>query len=145
MLQNELSETEVRLTALNKMIADVEQSASLSEDKSRKADKFFRRLLSDQLVFRRADGEVIGKSGTDGFLERLRKPSPFSSRVAENIKVKILGERALVTLTVVATRNDDQSVHRYRNIRLFSRSGEDWILEFWFNDEIKLNDEIKNP
>ncbi len=30
----------------------------------------------------------------------------------------------------------DGSVGRYRNIRLFSRAGHDWILELWYNYEI---------
>jgi hypothetical protein len=48
----------------------------------------------------------------------------------------VQGDRALVKLIVVGKRNDDGSVHLYRNIRLFSRSGDKWVLEFWYNYEI---------
>lgn len=41
--------------------------------------EFFEALLSDQLIFRRASGKVIGKDGREGFLEGLKKASPFSS------------------------------------------------------------------
>ncbi len=36
----------------------------------------------------------------------------------------------------VGTRKDDGSVHRYRNVRLFSRAGNEWIMELWYNYEI---------
>jgi len=50
--------------------------------------------------------------------------------------VSLLDDRALVTLILVGTRADDGSVHRYRNIRLFSRAADKWILEFWYNYEV---------
>jgi len=62
--------------------------------------------------------------------------NPFKSHMAEDITVHPVGNRVLVTLVVVGTRNDDGSVHRYRNIRLFSRQDSRWILECWYNYEI---------
>lgn len=97
---------------------------------------FFTTYLSDQLIFRRASGKVVGKLGEDGFLEGLSKLSPFASRASTEIAVQFLDDRALVTLIVVGTRADDGSVHRYRNIRLFSRTGENWVMELWYNYEI---------
>ena len=121
---------ETDLIALNEKIAEMEQARGLE------AIAFFESLLSDQLIFRRASGKVVGKAGPDGFLEGLNKAGPFSLRRAENIWVTQLDDRALVTLIVVGTRADDGSAHRYRNIRLFSRSGENWVMEFWYNYEI---------
>jgi hypothetical protein len=118
------------LTALNAKIAEMEQAGGLE------AIAFFEALLSDQLVFRRASGKVVGKSGPEGFLEGLKKASPFSSRRPENISVTHLDDRALVTLIVVGTRADDGSAHRYRNIRLFSCSGDNWVLDLWYNYEV---------
>lgn len=113
------------LVGLNTQIAQMEQQGESSRE-------FFQKYLSDQLIFRRASGKVVDKSA---FLEGLRN-NPFASRVTEDISVDLLNDRALVTLIVIGTRKDDNSVHRYRNIRLFSRKGDDWILELWYNYDI---------
>jgi hypothetical protein len=126
---NDAELTQQYLIDLNKRIGEMEQ------EQSAEAHKFFNAHLSDQLIFRRASGKVVGKYGPEGFLDSLKKPSSFASRVSEGISVALLNNRALVTLIVVGTRADG-SVGRYRNIRLFSRSGEDWILELWYNYEV---------
>lgn len=113
------------LVGLNTQIAQMEQQGESSRE-------FFQKYLSDQLIFRRASGKVVDKSA---FLEGLRN-NPFASRVTEDISVDLLNDRALVTLIVIGTRKDDNSVHRYRNVRLFSRKGDDWILELWYNYDI---------
>lgn len=121
-------ELNTSLIELNKQIAQEEQRGEGGYD-------FFQSHLSDQLIFRRANSNVVGKFGPEGFMEGLRN-NPFAARVPEGINVNLLGDRALVTLVIVGTRKDDGSVHRYRNIRLFSRQGDQWILELWYNYEI---------
>jgi hypothetical protein len=116
------------LVTLNRRIGEMEQQGAA-------AAAFFADLLSDDLVFRRASGKVVGKSGPEGFIAGLEN-NPFKSRVVEDIAVHPIDSRALVTLVVVGTRTDDGSVHRYRNIRLFSRQDSRWILECWYNYEI---------
>jgi len=39
-------------------------------------------------------------------------------------------------LVVVCRRRDDQAIHRYQNVRLFSDVGDRWLLELWYNYEI---------
>jgi len=117
------------LVRLNDRIAKMEQQADAD------AYGFFSTHLAHNLVFRRASGKVVGKFGDDGFLAGL-KTNPFKSRVPEETAVSFVGERALVTLIIVGTRKDDGSVHRYRNIRVFSRRENLWILECWYNYEI---------
>src|SRR5262245_41932097 len=117
------------LVALNRRFAEMEQQGGPE------ALQFFGAHLSHNLVFRRANGKVVGKFGKDGFLEGLAN-NPFKSRVVEDMSVTQQGDQALVTLIIVGARKDDGSVHRYRNIRLFSRSCDEWVLEFWFNYEI---------
>ena len=117
------------LVTLNRRFAEMEQQGG------REAIEFFGVHLSHELVFRRANGKVVGKFGKEGFLEGLSS-NPFRSRVVEDVSVTQQGERALVTLTIVGTRKDDGSVHWYRNIRLFSWSGGNWIAESWFNYEL---------
>ena len=120
---------ETQLTELNVKSVSMEQAGGSD------AREFFEPLLSDQLIFRRASGKIVGKSGDDGFLDGL-KANPFKSRVPEDIVVRALDSRALVTFIIVATRKDDDTVHRYRNLRLFSRVDNRWILELWYNYEI---------
>lgn len=117
------------LTALNRKIAEMEQEGGEA------GRRFFDALLSDELVFRRVSGKTVGKAGSDGFMAGLSK-NPFVSRRSEDLSVVQVGDRALVTLVVVAAHADDASIHRYRNIRLFSRRANAWMLEFWYNYEI---------
>jgi hypothetical protein len=117
------------LVRLNERIGEMEQQGGPA------AREFFTRHLAHDLVFRRASGKVVGKFGPEGFIEGLEN-NPFKSRVIDDISVSLLGHRALVTLIVVGTRKDDGSVHRYRNVRLFSHRGGLWVLEVWYNYEI---------
>lgn len=118
-----------------KSLVELNQQIAQEEQKGETARQFFEKHLSEQLIFRRANGKVVGKAGPEGFLEGL-KNNPFKSRAAEDIAVTLLDDRALVTLIIVGIRADDDSVHRYRNMRLFTRSANDWLLEFWYNYEI---------
>ncbi|GEP61009.1 DUF4440 domain-containing protein [Reyranella soli] len=119
------------LVDLNKQFAVEEQQGDEEKWKD-VARKFFEDHLSEHLLFRRANGQVVGKSE---FLNGLMN-NPFDRRVAEGISVSLQGNRALVTLVIEATRKDDKSTHRYRNIRMFSRASDQWIVEFWYNYEI---------
>jgi hypothetical protein len=116
-------------------LADLNRRIGEMEQRGAEARAFFEDLLSEHLVFRRASGKVVSKSGPDGFIEGL-KDNPFQSRVSEEISVRPLDDRALVTLVVVGVRRDDRSTHRYRNIRLFARPAGRWVLECWYNYEI---------
>lgn len=111
---------------LNEAIAVKEQQ------RDGKAKEWFATLLSDQLVFRRANGVVVDKHE---FLKSLEQMNPFTSRQTGNITVTMLGEKALVTLIVRTTKADGVE-NRYRNIRLFSKQGSDWRLELWYNYEL---------
>lgn len=137
MANNDIELTKQQLIDLNEQIVETEQTISAMEEKEKKAAlKFFDELLSDQLIFRRASGAVVGKFEPEGgFMGSLEKASPFKDRVSEDIKVTLIEDRALVTLFVVGTKSDG-TVGRYRNIRMFSRFGDDWVLEFWYNYEV---------
>ena len=117
------------LVALNYRFAEMEQQGGPE------AVEFFGVHLSRDLVFRRASGKVVGKFGTEGFLEGLSE-NPFESRTVGDLSLNVEGDRTLVTLIITGTRNDDKSIHRYLNIRSFSRRGEHWVLDFWYNYEI---------
>lgn len=125
MTQVEIDLTTAALVELNQQLSDEEQRG---EDGS----PYLKSHLSDSLVFRRANGNVVGKPE---FLKGLGG-NPFKTRTTEEIAVHIVAERALVTLIVVGTRKDDGSVHRYRNARFFTREGGEWLLDSWYNFEV---------
>jgi len=89
-------------------------------------------VLSPLLLFRRADGSVVGKRE---FMDALRSPSPFAARKSQDVVVTVVDDRALVTLYVTA-RKSDGSIGRYRNVRVFFRDRDRWHLEIWFNDDV---------
>lgn len=76
---NDIELTKQNLGDLNKRIGEMEHK------RGDEAYLFFNALLSDQLIFRRASGEVVGKFEPEGFLDSLKKPSPFTSRVSDHI------------------------------------------------------------
>jgi hypothetical protein len=133
MNQEEIEKAKSELTELNTKIAEMEQLRDES------ATNFFKSLISDQLIFRRADGSVVGKGGSNpdqkGFIDSLSGKNPFVSREVQDIEVYLFESRALVTL-IVRTTKADGTQNRYGNIRLFSNSGAGWILEFWYNYDI---------
>jgi hypothetical protein len=115
-----------KLIALNEEIGNMEQQGSAATD-------YFTNLLADELIFRRANGKVDNK---DKFIEKLQEPSPFISRHAEDIVVELIDDRHALVRLIVTTTKADGSKQSFRNIRSFSRSGEDFILEFWYNYEL---------
>lgn len=115
-----------KLEELNRKIAKAEQT------RDKDAKEFFKELLSDELIFRRADTTVVGK---DAFINDLNEPNPFTSRTAEEITVTRCGDRALVTL-ILHTEKSDGTQGRYRNIRVFFFAGDKWRLEVWYNYDL---------
>ncbi len=116
---------ETDLIALNQQIAVLEQL------RGHPAQSFFMKLLSDQLLLRRANGKVIGKAD---FLQSLRAPSPFTQYSVEQLELAQLADvekRVMVTLLM---RTEDQygAARCFRHIRYFTRTATRWRLEFWY-------------
>jgi hypothetical protein len=126
MTAEETTEADRALVELNVKIAEWEQRRD--KDAVKRLDE----SLSSELVFRRADRTVVSKKA---FMDALGKPGPFTKRESRDVSLTISGERALVTLIVVATKIDG-SLGRYRNIRVFFRREGAWQLEVWFNDDL---------
>ncbi len=114
------------LESLNRNVAEWEQRRDAEAKQELDA------CLSADLVFRRADGTVVGKPA---FMRGLEGESPFSRRESRDVTVMVMGARALVTLTVLATSKGDGTTSRYRNVRVFFRREGRWLLEVWFNDD----------
>lgn len=96
------------------------------------AADYFKPRLSDQLMFRRANGVVVDKQQ---FLAGFKDASPFIERVAEDISVHVMGERAMITL-IIRTVKADGTRGCYRNIRLLTRTAERWVIQFWYNYDL---------
>jgi Domain of unknown function (DUF4440) len=114
------------LRAMNLKIAEWEQRRDA--DAVEQLDS----TIAESLVFRRADGNVVGKAE---FMQALQGPSPFLERSSRDVSVQVRGDRAFVVLTVVATK-PDASTGFYRNVRVFFRHDPTWLLEAWFNDDV---------
>jgi hypothetical protein len=117
---------ESQLRELNIQIAQWEQQRD--KDAIGQLD----RCLSDGLIFRRADRTIVDKAA---FLSALNGPSPFVSRESRNVTITISRDRAMAIVTVITVKQGGAQ-NAYRNVRLFSRQGEAWGLEFWFNDDV---------
>lgn len=114
------------LQELNRELVTAEQDRN---------QEFFSARLSGTLLFRRANGTVVGKAE---FLQDLQKPNAFTERVAGSIEVTedpAVPHRALVTL-IVRTRKADGLTQYFRNIRFFTRTPAGWELDAWYNYEI---------
>ena len=116
---------EADIVALNQQIAVLEQQ------RGRTAQQFFTKLLSDQLLLRRANGKVIRRAD---FLQSLRAPSPFTQYSVEQLEMAQLPEvekRVMVTLLM---RTEDQygAARCFRHIRYFTRTATRWRMEFWY-------------
>ncbi|MBA5871656.1 MAG: DUF4440 domain-containing protein [Nitrospira sp. CR2.1] len=109
-----------------------ERFVVLEQQRDAEAKAWFNTILSDHLIFRRADGSMVDKQA---FLKSLDNPNRFLTRHMEDAHIIALGDRALVFL-VVRTTEGDGAVNRYRNIRLFSKQPNTWMLQRWYNYEL---------
>lgn len=116
---------EDELKKLNEEFNEKEQQG----DEAAKA--WFDGVLSDKLLFRRASKMVVNKkSFRDGLVQDKR----FTSRTMEDFKVTPCPDRrVLVTMIVHTIAAADKKEEKFRNIRLFSKQGNKWQLEFWYN------------
>jgi glyoxylase I family protein len=93
-------------------------------------------VLHNELVFRRADGNVTDKSGyLAGVLARdydVLEPHSLGSEVSV--------DSAVLTLSVLAAGNGPKGRFSgvYFNTRLFIREGQRWLLRAWLNTPVGL-------
>lgn len=108
-----------------------QQMAALEQQRGRPAQSLFTKLLSDQLLLRRANGKVIGKAD---FLQSLCAPSPFTQHSVEQLEIAQLAEVEKRTMVTLLMRTEDRygAVRCFRHIRYFTRSAIGWRMEFWY-------------
>lgn len=117
---------EATLKSLNERFVVMEQQ------RDAEAKAWFNTILSDHLIFRRADGSMVDKQA---FLKSLDDPNRFVTRHMEDAHIIALDDRSLVFL-IVRTTKADGTVNRYRNIRLFSKASSGWMLDRWWNYDV---------
>src|SRR5262245_32981332 len=95
---------------------------------------FLATVISDSLLFRRADKTVVDKKS---FLQGVPAAATrLTDREAFDIEITVLGPAALVTLMVIAKAEvDGQRRPRiFKNIRFFAQHDGVWQLEHWYNE-----------
>jgi hypothetical protein len=113
------------LRRLNHEVGDNEKAANRS---------FFVLYLADDLVFRRANGDIVEK---EAFLDGLM-PDQFDMLETSVDALDVKGNSAVVDVTVKAQRRG-QKAGEFRNIRVFQRAGQQahWQLRAWINTKIR--------
>jgi hypothetical protein len=120
------------MTSREELISTNLSLAAWEQQRDEQAIERLDTVISQNLLFRRADGTVVGKLE---FMAGLDRPSPFAERSSEIDAVEIREDRALVVSTVVG-RTANGVLKRYRNLRWFVLTNGAWQLVFWFNDEL---------
>ncbi|MGC5224194.1 nuclear transport factor 2 family protein [Micromonospora sp. DT81.3] len=118
------------LRSLNKSVADWEQ------ERDENAIQLLDNALSPDLLFRRANGEIVDKAG---FIAALHGPSPFVSRASAVTALDVVGNRAVAVVTVTTT-DAEGATATFRNVRVLTESPDGWRIGFWFNDRWDADD-----
>lgn len=109
-----------------------ELNARIGEAERQHDVEFLRRVLDDGLVFRRADGSIVG---IQDYLDAVPKRG-YDRLESEVVDVHEKGESAVVTVIVDAagqTQDGTAFGGRFRNVRVFVRDGGDWRCRIWVN------------
>lgn len=98
--------------------------------------EFLRDVLHDELIFRRADGTLVGKNE---YLADVPNRT-YGALDVEIGDVDETSDNAVVTLTVTArgTRGGKPFAGTFRNVRMFVRDGERWRCKLWMNTRVGL-------
>jgi len=144
---HEPADLTVFFTTLAQQFAEAEQypaeprdySATRSRQHPREketGEAFYRRLLADDLKFRRAGGPPpVDK---DAFLAGLTNPKNITTAigVSEIEVIPFSADLVLVSLVVTLTGQRGGNAidkGRYRNVRVFARNPGEWQCLLWFN------------
>ncbi len=111
------------LRELNKQLVEAERQGN---------KKFFEQYLADDLIFRRAKGEVVTKQQ---FLYDL-KPDVFEKLVSNIVDLKIYQDCAVVKVNVIAKRREEAE-GEYLNVRRFIKRDGQWQLVAWLNTKVQ--------
>jgi Domain of unknown function (DUF4440) len=114
----------------------IELNIRIGEAEKKPDEAFLKRILADDLIFRRASGKVVNKKE---YLEDLLNPdNTYEYLISEDVKPTVYEGLAVVSLRVrtKGKRGITNFEGTYRNIRLFLKNKE-WQCVMWFNIEIQ--------
>ena len=111
------------LIKLNRQISEAEKQGNKS---------FFEDTLAENLIFRRASGQIVTKQK---FLDDLATDA-FDILIADIADVKIYQNTAVVVVYITAKRKVDEQEGMYLNIRVFTKDPNQWKLSAWFNNKV---------
>ena len=117
----------------------IELTKRLGDAEKGRDEKFMRDVLSDALVFRRANGTIVNKTL---YLEGLTNPANTYDRLnTEDVEVRTYQDIAVVTLCVDAAgmRGGKPFAGKFRNVRIFMKDNtapHGWRCHMWFNFKI---------
>jgi hypothetical protein len=95
---------------------------------------FFEDLLAPAFAFRRASGALDTR---EMFLLSVPDAKGERSCDPDSIEVRVLGTRRAIVTCVVMVKNEDASVERFHNVRLFVKGSDDrWKLLAWANERV---------
>lgn len=116
-----------RLIGLNVLIGEAE----LNRD-----EDFLSGVLSDELIFRRANGSIVSK---EEYLTNLMKQeNTYEFLHSENIKAQVKDDTALVSLNVRAKgkRGEKEFEGNFHNLRVFINKAKNWQCVIWHNTSL---------
>ena len=112
-----------RLRGLNEEIGKQEKAANST---------YFEELLSDNFIFRRANGDIVDKIEYCRSLEKVPE-NPYEQLDTYVQEVTIDKDSAVATVLVIAKRKSMEHPGRFKNLRMFRWEGDDWKLVAWIN------------
>jgi hypothetical protein len=118
-----MNDSDATLIDLNQRMTEAEKKGDVP---------FFRDVLAEDLIFRRAKGAVVTK---EQFILDL-KGDAFEKLEAEVLEVRNYADGAVVKVNVRAKRRGDPSEGRYLNVRRFVKRDDKWQLVAWLNTEM---------
>ncbi len=119
----EVFDAEAELTYLNQTMTEAEKKGDVP---------FFREILADDLIFRRAKGTVVTK---EQFILDL-KSDAFEKLEANVLEVRNYADGAVAKVMVTSKRRGEPSEGKYLNVRRFARRDGAWRLVAWLNTEV---------
>jgi Domain of unknown function (DUF4440) len=110
----------------------IQLNAQMGKEEKDANGPFFKGLLDEHFIFRRANRDIVDKKK---FLEALKDvpKDPYERLETHVQEVVIDKETAVATVFITAKRKSMERAGLFRNVRTFQRQGGEWKLIVWIN------------
>jgi hypothetical protein len=117
----------------------IKLNQAFGEAEKKRDAAFFEKHLSDDLVFRRASGKIVGKAQ---FLAGLQNPGLIYHRISTEIEdVSAANDESSATvkaIVAVEMTNEGKNIAgSFANFRIFKNENGVWKLIAWYNEAVK--------